>query len=137
MNLVFCLNFIITPSSDFTVDVELHPYLKKNIKSFCMHKTWFFFFINFAYFIRFIPFVDIIGIKPAPGDRNTTSYFNVIFCNQKCVLNYLLISALFIVRQNLYFHFSSLLYPFFLKWGIKRKDYNIAVQKVANCDSSV
>ena len=41
-------------------NTELHPYFKECIKSFNMHKTFF--------FKLFIPLVDIMGIKPAPGD---------------------------------------------------------------------
>ena len=53
------------------VDVELHPhgiapiFLKK-----IMHKTHFF-SCNFPFFIWYIPFVDIIGIKPAHSDHKS------------------------------------------------------------------
>ena len=40
-------------------------YLKKNIKSSSMQKT---FSYDFPFFILFILLVDIRGIKPAPGD---------------------------------------------------------------------
>ena len=49
---------------------ELHPSFKKFIKSLCMHKTKLFSY-NLPFVIWFIPLVDIIGIKPAPGDHES------------------------------------------------------------------
>ena len=51
-----------------------------------MHKTEFVSY-NFPFFILFSPLVDIIGIKPAPGD-NEFNFKKVIAipcgCNTKC-----------------------------------------------------
>ena len=52
------------------VDVELHPSFKNVLNLFVCIKLNLFFY-NFPFFIRFIPLVDIIGIKPASGDHES------------------------------------------------------------------
>ena len=49
--------------------MELYPYLIKCIKYLLYAKNFFFLTCRFLFFIWYIPLVDMIGIKPAPGDH--------------------------------------------------------------------
>ena len=52
-----------------SVDVKLHPFKKKNIKSFCMHIKHNSFLTIFFLYLTIL--VDTIGIKPALGDHES------------------------------------------------------------------
>ena len=59
---------ILLPKSKFLI--KIGDFKDCVIKSFCLHKNLFFFY-NFPFFIWFISLVDIVQIKPAPGDQES------------------------------------------------------------------